>query len=236
FSSCDCVTAIVHHSVACRTADFACDFASFSVVCPESPFTMTPKPGSSVWLAFATFSALAVALLPHAHKAFLSGPLKPVSRPSTIARGAEAADGPVGDWVECEISYTPRISVHHTVVEPRRSDIYIFHKRQLKEDFGHLYAKLGFTIQGLMYEDVKTVCREPENLSGTCSDCFKFFFGGAIGFVGTTSPKYYNRQEVTVEECVSDTMKLHQEAMAVEDKSLPDLSIWCMKEGLYQGR
>ena len=26
-------------------------------------------------------------------------------------------------------------------------DIYIFHKRQLKEDFGHLYAKLGFTIQ-----------------------------------------------------------------------------------------
>ena len=39
-----------------------------------------------------------------------------------------------------------------------------------------------------------------ENLSGTCSDCFKFFFGGAIGFVGTTSPKYYNRQEVTVEE------------------------------------
>eukprot|EP00438_Fugacium_kawagutii_P005568 Skav226952 [mRNA] locus=scaffold2024:181548:184649:- [translate_table: standard] len=41
--------------------------------------------------------------------------------------------------------------MHHTRVEPRREDswrdVYIFHKRQLKEDFGHLYAKLGFTIQ-----------------------------------------------------------------------------------------
>lgn len=30
-----------------------------------------------------------------------------------------------------------------------RQDVYIFHKRQLKEDFGHLYAKLGFTIQAM---------------------------------------------------------------------------------------
>jgi hypothetical protein len=29
-------------------------------------------------------------------------------------------------------------------------DVYIFHKRQLKEDFGHLYAKLGFTIQAAL--------------------------------------------------------------------------------------
>ncbi|CAE7195851.1 unnamed protein product, partial [Symbiodinium pilosum] len=95
-------------------------------------------------------------------------------RGAGIARRAQAeANGPVGDWVECEISYTPTISVHSSVKEPRRSDIYIFHKRQLQEDFGHLYAKLGFTVQeGVMYKDIKTVCREPDNLGGQCSDCF----------------------------------------------------------------
>ena len=33
----------------------------------------------------------------------------------------------------------------------RPEDVYIFHKRQLKEDFGHLYAKLGFTIQAAVF-------------------------------------------------------------------------------------
>ncbi|CAE7865596.1 unnamed protein product, partial [Symbiodinium microadriaticum] len=127
--------------------------------------------------------------------------LPPPRRETAVARQAQGeADGPVGDWVECEISYTPTISMHSSVQEPRRSDIYVFHKRQLQEDFGHLYAKLGFTVQeGVMYKDIKTVCREPDDLNGDCSDCFKFMFGGAIGFVGTTSPKFYNRQEVSVQ-------------------------------------
>ena len=54
--------------------------------------------------------------LPVAFQAFLAP-----SR-SAVARRAQEQDGPVGDWVECEISYTPRISAHHTRVEPRRSD------------------------------------------------------------------------------------------------------------------
>ncbi|CAE7302840.1 unnamed protein product [Symbiodinium necroappetens] len=159
--------------------------------------------------------------------------LPPPRREIAVARQAQGeADGPVGDWVECEISYTPTISMHSSVQEPRRSDIYVFHKRQLQEDFGHLYAKLGFTVQeGVMYKDIKTVCREPDDLNGDCSDCFKFMFGGAIGFVGTTSPKFYNRQEVSVQECIGDTMQLFDETAALPyDKSRPDTSIWCMKE------
>ncbi|CAJ1406708.1 unnamed protein product [Effrenium voratum] len=173
-------------------------------------------------------------ILPYAYQAFLAPSARSAlsSRSSRLARRAEAS-GPVGDWVECEISYTPTISVHHSVVEPRRSDVYIFHKRQLQEDFGHLYAKLGFTVSGLMYKDVKTHCREPEGLVGQCSDCFKFFFGGAIGFTGTTSPKYYDRQQVGVQECVGDTMRLYEEANAIPDRSRPDMSIWCMKEGVH---
>lgn len=188
--------------------------------------------GRGAWRPLLRMSILLL-LLP-AYQAFLA-PFASSRRFGlrTLRRAEE--NGPVGDWVECSIAYTPRVSMHHSRVEPRREDVYIFHKRQLKEDFGHLYAKLGFTIQGLIYDDIKTVCREPESLSGQCSDCFKFFFGGTIGFTGTTSPKYYDRPSVPVEECVGDTMQLHEEAISVEDKYRPDLSIWCMKEGLYQG-
>lgn len=115
--------------------------------------------------------------------------------------------------------------------EPRRTDTYVFHKSQLQEDFGHLYAKLGFTIQeGVVYRDVNTVCREPDSLDGTCKDCFKFIYGGSMGFVGMTSPKYYNRKEVSLEECVGDTAALRAEADALPyDRTRPDTSIWCMR-------
>jgi len=147
------------------------------------------------------------------------------------ARGGSEQDGPLGDWVECEISYTPTVSMLANKPEPRRTDSYVFHKLQLREDFGHLYAKLGFTIQtGVIYRDVETRCFEPDNLEGQCSDCFKFMFGGAIGFVGTTSAKYYQRPAVSLEECVGDTAQLRAEADALPyDKSRPDTSIWCMR-------
>ncbi|CAE8661037.1 unnamed protein product [Polarella glacialis] len=147
---------------------------------------------------------------------------------TAAAAGEGEQDGPLGDWVECEISFTPTIGDD----KKRRSDTYTFHKKQLQEDFGHLYAKLGFTIQeGVMYKDIKTACREPDGLKGTCSDCFRFMFGGTIGFVGTASPKYYGKSSVSMEECVGDTMKLQADMDALPvDNSRPDTSIWCMQE------
>ena len=47
----------------------------------------------------------------------------------------------------------PQPSGNHWSWHPIK-DVYIFHKRQLKEDFGHLYAKLGFTIQAARHGTV----------------------------------------------------------------------------------
>eukprot|EP00929_Paragymnodinium_shiwhaense_P072931 TRINITY_DN3702_c0_g1_i1.p1 TRINITY_DN3702_c0_g1~~TRINITY_DN3702_c0_g1_i1.p1 ORF type:complete len:279 (+),score=28.42 TRINITY_DN3702_c0_g1_i1:65-901(+) len=145
----------------------------------------------------------------------------------------ESEDGPEGDWVECTISYQPTVSLPNRE-EPRRADSYTFHKDQLRTDFGHLYAKLGFTIQqGVIYKDVKTVCTEPENgLEGTCSDCFKFLFGGAMGYVGMTVPKIYGRTDVPTEECLSDTMAIRMPEKIAADSTRPDTSLWCMREGV----
>jgi len=161
----------------------------------------------------------------------LSGSSLTPSLVPAAAASSDPGDGPEGDWVECTIGYTPTVSVARGVVEPRREDTYLFHKMHLQEQFGHLYAKLGFTLQGgLLYKDVQTVCREPDNLDGVCSDCFKFIFGGSIGFVGITSPRFYGRDDVTVEECIGDSaeLKAQEEAMP-EDRFRPETSIWCMK-------
>lgn len=145
---------------------------------------------------------------------------------SMAAASEDPQDGPIGDWVECDISYTPTVKDN----EPRRTDTYVFHKAQLEEDFGHLYAKLGFTVQeGIMYKDIKAVCREPDGLNGVCNDCFKLIFGGPIGFVGMITPKYYGREGVTVDECISDSVELRAQEDALPGNNNPSTSYWCMR-------
>lgn len=161
--------------------------------------------------------------------------------PLTAAAAADSpGDGPVGNWVECEFSYTPMHSRGPDFIEPRRVDNYVFHKMFLKEDFGHLYAKLGFTMEGLTYKDINVRCFEPDNLEGVCNDCFKFIYGGQIGSTGIISPKYPGRigsngkpEPVALDECVGDSAALRAEADALKaslnDNKLPDTSIWCMR-------
>jgi len=151
-----------------------------------------------------------------------------------IARAAgEPNEGPVGDWVECTISYTPSISLHISRIEPRRTDTYLFHKVQLQQNFNQLYTKLGFVMDTeLLYKDIKTHCREPDNgLQGQCNDCFKLAYGGAMGFVGMATPKYWDRPQVSTQECIGDTMNLRTADEALPaDKNRPEPSWWCMKE------
>lgn len=178
--------------------------------------------GSSAQLRFG------MAGLPPAPGQFAIGHRLPGSN-RAVAAAAGAQNGPAGDWVECEITYTP---VHSAVgkTEPRRTDSYVFHKLSLREDFGHLYAKLGFTMAGLTYYDIKTHCFEPDGLKGNCNDCFKLMFGGAVGATGIISAKYPKRQSVSVEECLSDSaaIRAKNEALPNYDE-LPETSVWCMR-------